>query len=323
MTTRPRILVTRRLPEPVERRLAAEFDVQLNSTDVPSSAATLAAALREADGVLCTITDRLDAAVLATTPRRAGILANFGVGYGHVDLDAARAVGLVVTNTPGVLTDDTADLTMTLLLATARRAGEGERMVRSGTWTGWRPTQLLGTSVTGKTLGIVGFGRIGRAVADRARLGFRMTVLVFDPMLPPSAAATPGVRQCRTLDELLETSDFVSLHCPASPATHHMMGATQFARMRPHAILVNTARGDVVDERALVEALGRQELAAVGLDVHEHEPTVSADLRAMERVVLLPHLGSATMETRTAMGLCAVANLRAFFAGEAPPDRVA
>ncbi|MBI2796016.1 MAG: D-glycerate dehydrogenase [Gemmatimonadetes bacterium] len=323
MTPRARVIVTRRLPEPVERQLAAEFDVRLNATDVPSSPASLAEALREADGVVCTITDTLDAAVLATAPRRARILANFGVGHGHIDLGAARAAGVVVTNTPGVLTDDTADLTMTLLLATARRAGEGERMVRSGTWSGWRPTQLLGTRVTGKSLGIVGYGRIGRAVAARARLGFRMTVMTFDPMLPPAGEASPGVRQCASLEELLAASDFVSLHCPATPDTRHLIGAPQLARLRPHAILVNTARGDVIDEAALVDALGRQQLAAVGLDVYEHEPAVSPGLLATDRVVLLPHVGSATIETRTAMGMCVLANLRAFFAGHAPPDRVA
>ena len=320
MTPPPRVIVTRRLPEPVERLLAAEFDARLNRTDQPSSPETLATALRDADAVLCTITDRLDAGVLATRPKRARLLANFGVGVGHIDLPAARAHGLAVTNTPGVLTDDTADLTMALLLAAARRVGEGERLVRSGTWSGWRPTQLLGTSVTGKTLGIVGFGRIGRAVAERARLGFRMRVLAYNPGAPTAPA--PGVQWCASLDELLAASDVVSLHCPASPATRHLIGAAQLARMRPHAVLVNTARGDVVDEAALVEALERRQLGAAGLDVYEHEPAVPAALLAMDQVVLLPHLGSATIETRTAMGMCAVANLRAFFRGEAPPDLV-
>ena len=320
MTPPPRVIVTRRLPEPVERLLAAEFDARLNRTDQPSSPETLATALRDADAVLCTITDRLDAGVLATRPKRARLLANFGVGVGHIDLAAARAHGLAVTNTPGVLTDDTADLTMALLLAAARRVGEGERLVRSGTWSGWRPTQLLGTSVTGKTLGIVGFGRIGRAVAERARLGFRMRVLAYNPGAPTAPA--PGVQWCASLDELLAASDVVSLHCPASPATRHLIGAAQLARMRPHAVLVNTARGDVVDEAALVQALERRQLGAAGLDVYEHEPAVPAALLAMDQVVLLPHLGSATIETRTAMGMCAVANLRAFFRGEAPPDLV-
>jgi lactate dehydrogenase-like 2-hydroxyacid dehydrogenase len=321
--SRPVIVVTRRLPDPVEQQLSAHFEVRLNPTDIPSTAASLADALREGDGVLCTVTDRLTAEVLATTPRRAKILANFGVGFNHVDIAAAKAQGIVVTNTPGVLTDDTADLTMTLLLATARRAGEGERLVRAGKWSGWRPTQLLGTRVTGKVLGLVGFGRIGRAVAERARLGFGMTVLAYDPSLPVGAEAAPGVRRCGTLAELLGASDFVSLHCPATPETRHLMNAETIAQMRPHAILVNTARGDVVDEAALAAALARHDIAAAGLDVYEGEPAVHPGLLALENAVLLPHLGSATAETRLAMGECAMANLVAYFAGQAPPDRVA
>ena len=321
--SRPVVVLTRRLPDPVEQQLSALFDVRLNPTDIPSTAASLADAVREGDGVLCTVTDRITANVLAAAPRRARILANFGVGFNHVDLDAAKAHGIVVTNTPGVLTDDTADLTMTLLLATARRAGEGERLLRAGAWSGWRPTQLLGTRVTGKVLGLVGFGRIGRAVAERARLGFGMTVLAHDPSLPAGPEAAPGVRQCATLAELLAASDFVSLHCPATPATRHLINADTLAQMRPHTILVNTARGDVVDEAALADALARHDIAAAGLDVYEGEPLVHPGLLALENVVLLPHLGSATAETRLAMGECAMANLVAFFAGQVPPNRVA
>ncbi len=320
---RPVIVVTRRLPDPVEQQLSAQFEVRLNPTDIPSTDASLIEALRDGDGVLCTVTDRLTAEVLAAAPRRARILANFGVGFNHVNLAAAKAQGMVVTNTPGVLTDDTADLTMTLLLAAARRAGEGERMVRSRSWSGWRPTQLLGTRVTGKVLGLVGFGRIGRAVADRARLGFGMTVLAFDPQLPAGAEAAPGVRRCESLVELLRASDFVSLHCPSTPDTHHLMDAAAIAEMRPHALLINTARGDVVDEAALATALARRDIAGAGLDVYEDEPDVHPALIGLENVVLLPHLGSATAETRLAMGERAMANLVAFFAGEEPPDRVA
>ena len=320
---RPRVAVTRRLPDSVERQLAAEFDVTLNATDAPSTATSLAEALRTADGILCTLPDRLSADILATVPRRARILAQFGVGHDNIDLAAARAAGIVVTNTPGVLTEDTADFTIALLLATARRMGEGERLVRSGTWTGWHPTHMLGTRVNGKTLGIVGFGRIGRAVARRAQQGLGMTVIVCSPSLPAVADAAPGIGRCASLDELLAASDFVSLHCPASPATRHLMGPAQFARMKPSAILVNTARGDIVNEEALVRALADRTIAAAGLDVYEHEPAISPSLRAMEHVVLLPHLGSATMESRTAMGERALANLRAFFAGDPPPDRIA
>jgi lactate dehydrogenase-like 2-hydroxyacid dehydrogenase len=319
---RPKVVLTRRLPESVERQLAAEFDVTINATDVPSTAASLGEALRGADGLLCTLPDRLTADVLAAAPRRARILAQFGVGYNNIDLAAARAAGLVVTNTPGVLTDDTADFAIALLLAAARRMGEGERLLRSGTWAGWRPTQMLGTRVSGKTLGIVGYGRIGRAVAKRAMHGLGMTVLVHSPTTPPDDVSDGGVRRCASLEELLAASDFVSLHCPATPATHHLIGAAQLAAMRRSAILINTARGDVVDESALVAALAARTIAGAGLDVYEHEPSVPSALLALEHVVLLPHLASATVESRTAMGERALVNLRAFFAGEEPPDRL-
>ena len=320
---RPIVTVTRRLPEAVERELATRFEVRLNATDIPSTAASLASALRDSDGVLCTLTDALDAAVLATAPRRACILAQFGVGYNNIDTAAAVRHGLVVTNTPDVLTDDTADLTMALLLAAARRTGEGERQLRAGAWSGWRPTHLLGTRLTGKTLGIVGLGRIGRAVADRARLGFGMRILAWSPGRNAESEATTGVQRCANLAELLEGSDFVSLHCPATPATHHLINAEALERMRPHAILVNSARGGVVDDAALAVALATRRIAAAGLDVYEDEPVVAPALLALENVVLLPHLGSATTESRVAMGERALANLVAFFAGDAPPDRVA
>lgn len=319
---RPLVIVTRRLPESVERQLAAAFDVRLNPTDIPSTPDSLAEALREADGVLCTVTDRVSAEVLASTPRRARILANFGVGYNHIDVDAARAAGIAVTNTPGVLTDDTADLVMALMLAAARRTGEGERLLRAGAWSGWRPTQLLGTRVTGKVLGIVGLGRIGRAVAERARLGFGMKILAYSPSLNAGAEAAPGVTACDSLDALLAASDFVSLHCPATPGTRHLINARALSCMRPEAILVNTSRGEVVDEAALADALERRVIAAAGLDVYEREPDVPAALLRLDNVVLLPHLGSATTDTRIAMGERALANLVAFFHDGTPPDRV-
>ena len=320
---RPIVTVTRRLPEAVERELATRFEVRLNATDIPSTAASLANALRDSDGVLCTLTDALDAAVLETTPRRARILAQFGVGYNNIDTAAAVRHGLVVTNTPDVLTDDTADLTMALLLAAARRTGEGERQLRAGAWSGWRPTHLLGTRLTGKSLGIIGLGRIGRAVADRARLGFGMRILAWSPGRNAESEATEGVQRCANLAELLEGSDFVSLHCPATPATRHLINAEALERMRPHAILVNSARGGVVDDAALAVALATRRIAAAGLDVYEDEPAVAPALLALENVVLLPHLGSATTESRVAMGERALANLVAFFAGDAPPDRIA
>ena len=320
---RPRIVVTRALPERVEARLTERFDAVLNRDDVPLSGEQLQEAVRTADGLLVTVTDRIDAVILGAGPRRAAIVANFGVGYNHIDVAAAAANGVVITNTPGVLTDDTADLTMALILAVARRVGEGERHLRSGAWTGWRPTQMMGARVTGATLGIVGMGRIGRAVAARARHGFGMRILYHQPRTADAAllAGLDAVR-CATLDELLAASDVVSLHCLATPATRHLIDARRLGRMRPGAFLVNTARGDIVDEAALVAALRDGAIAGAGLDVYEAEPAVPAELLSMENVVLLPHLGSATVATRLAMGHRAVDNLEAFFRGDMPPDRV-
>ncbi len=323
MTARPVVVVTRRLPEAVERELARDFDARLNEADRPLGAEGLQEALRTADALLCTVTDRLGAEVLAAEPRRARLLANFGVGFNHIDVEAARAKGLAVSNTPDVLTDATADLAMTLLLMVARRAGEGERHLRSGAWTGWRPTHMLGTHVTGKTLGLVGLGRIARAVAQRAHHGFGMRVLYHDPYPPPAdVAAALGAERRERLEDVLRESDFVSLHCPATPETRHLINRERLALMPPHAYLVNTARGDVVEEAALVEALRERRIAGAGLDVYEREPQVSEGLLALENVVLLPHLGSATTETRVAMGMRALENLRLFFAGQPLRDRV-
>jgi len=323
MSGRATVVVTRRLPAPVEDRLRALFDVQLNAADTPLDDAALAGAMRDADALLPTVTDRISAAVLGTPGRRVRIVSNFGVGFNNIDVGAARANGVVVTNTPDVLTDDTADLAITLMLMVARRTGEGERLVRAGAWTGWRPTQLLGSRVTGKTLGLIGYGRIGRAVAARARGGFRMKVVWHDPFAAGDDPDTLGGGRRGSIDEVLRESDVVSLHCPATPETRHLMNAQRLAEMRPGAFLVNTARGDVVDEAALVRALRDGTIAGAGLDVYEHEPAVSRELLGMDNVVLLPHLGSATEETRAAMGNRAVDNLVAFFDGAAPRDRVA
>lgn len=321
--SRPTLVVTRRLPAAVEERIAQEFDARLNKDDHPFSAAELQQALRSADALLPTVTDRLTAQVLDVQPLRAKILANFGVGFNHIDITAAKTRGLVVTNTPDVLTDDTADDAVMLMLIVARRAGEGERFVRAGNWVGWRPTQLLGTKVSGKILGLIGIGRIGRAVARRARLGFGMRVLFHDPFPPPAQViAELGVEPRHTVEEVLREADFVSLHSPATPETHHLINAQRLALMKSSAFLINTARGDIVDEAALVAALKAKRIAGAALDVFEREPQVSPELLAMENVVLLPHLGSATQETRIAMGLRALENLQAFFAGAAPRDRV-
>ncbi len=323
--SRPTVVVTRRLPSGIEQQLAERYDVLLNRQDTPLSPTALGDAMRTADAVLCTVTDRITAAHFAG--RRARVLANFGVGVNHIDLDAARAAGVIVTNTPDVLTDDTADLALALVLMTLRRLGEGERHLRSGAWSGWRPTHLLGHSPRGRTLGIIGYGRIGRAMARRATSALGMRVQWWAPREPviddPASAGPADAVRAVSLDTLLATSDVVSLHCPSTPETVHLMNAERLRLMPPHAVLINTARGNIVDEHALVEALREEVIAGAGLDVYEFEPTVLPDLRDFENVVLLPHLGSATVETRTAMGERALRNLAAALAGDDPPDRVA
>ena len=325
MSTRPRVVVTRRWPAAVEQVLLEEFDTVLNEHDGPMSRAALEEAMCSADALCITVTDSIDAALLDIADAKVRLLANFGVGFNHIDLAAAARRGIVVTNTPGVLTECTADLAMTLLLMTARRTGEGERELREGGWTGWRPTHLVGTKVTGKTLGIVGAGRIGQALAHRARLGFDMKIL----LAGRNGGAAPSEELLRSLgaeycalEDLLKRSDFVSLHCPSSTQTHHLIDAAAFELMPDHAILLNTARGDIVDEAALVAALQSGAIAGAGLDVYEAEPRVAVELQKLSNVVLLPHMGSSSQETRHAMGMCAVNNLRAFFAGEKPPDIV-
>jgi lactate dehydrogenase-like 2-hydroxyacid dehydrogenase len=323
MSGRPVVVVTRRLPAAVEQELARDFDARLNQDDRALGPEGLMEALRGADAVLCTVTDRFTPDVLAAEPRRAALLANFGVGFNHIDVAAAKARGLAVSNTPDVLTDATADLAMTLLLMVSRRAGEGERHVRARQWTGWRPTHMLGTQVAGKTLGLVGMGRIARAVAQRAHHGFGMRIIFHDPYPPPAeVAASLGAEPRERLEDLLAEADFVSLHCPATPETRHLMNRERLALLRPEAYLVNTARGDVVDEAALAEVLQARRIAGAGLDVFEREPQVTEALLGLENVVLLPHLGSATTETRVAMGMRALENLRLFFAGQPLRDRV-
>jgi lactate dehydrogenase-like 2-hydroxyacid dehydrogenase len=321
--SRPRIVVTRRLPKAVESAVTERFDAVLSPADAPTDAEMLQRALGEADGILCTVTDRFTAEVLAAYPKRTRILANFGVGTDNIDLEAATAHGIVVTNTPDVLTDDTADLAMMLILMAMRRASEGERELRGGRWSGWRPTHLLGHRVAGATLGIVGLGRIGQAVARRAARGFGMRVVGWGRTMPHATQlAAIGVEPMPTLPALLAEADVVSLHVPSTPGTRGMIGAPEIARMKPGAVLVNTARGDIVDEDALHAALVAGHLGGAGLDVYRGEPKVNPKLLGLERVALLPHLGSATIETREAMGMLALANLEAFFRGEVPPNRV-
>lgn len=321
--SKPKVIVTRKWPAAVEAALQKEFDVELNAGDKPLTAPEMKAALGRCDAFCPTVSDAVNADVLSAEPLRAKVVGSYGVGFNHIDLEAAKARGLVVTNTPEVLTDCTADLAMTLMLMVARRAGEGERHLRHGQWTGWRPTHMMGTKVTGKVLGLVGFGRIARAMAHKAHHGFGMKIIFNDPYPPPAEVINSfGAESRPTVEDVLREADFVSLHCPGGKETRHLLNATRLGLMKPGAFLINTARGDVVDQVALVEALRKGVIAGAGLDVYEGEPKVPADLVAMENVVLLPHLGSASMETRVAMGMRVLDNLRLFFAGKPPRDRV-
>ena len=319
----PIITVTRRLPDPVEAVLAERLGARLNASDRPLDRAALVAAMRDSDILLPTITDRIDADLIATGGRRVKLIANFGAGVDHIDLEAAAAAGIAVTNTPDALTDATAELAVLLMLMAARRAGEGERELRAGGWTGWRPTHLVGRGLTGRVLGLVGFGRIAQATAARA-IGLGMTIRYFSRSpADPATAAALGAERCESLHDLAAVSDVVSLHVPGGPATRHMVDRAFLAAMQRDAILVNTARGPVVDEAALVDALDSGRIGAAALDVYEREPAVHPGLIGHARTVLLPHLGSATIEARTAMGLQAIANIYAFLRGAELPNRVA
>ncbi len=321
---KPRILLTRRWPEKVEARLAEVFDVTLNTGDKPLGIAEFRDAFATYDAVLPTVTDKLGADAFDLPQARTQILANYGVGFSHIDTQAATRHGMIVTNTPDVLSECTADLAMTLMLMVARRAGEGERELREGAWTGWRPTHMIGTKVSGGTLGIVGFGRIGQAMAQRAHFGFGMKILVQNrSAIAPEVLARYSATQVASLDDLLPACDVVSLHCPGGAANHHLIDAQRLAQMRRGAFLINTARGEVVDEAALAEALQTGVIGGAGLDVFEREPNITQTLLSAPNTVLLPHLGSATAATREAMGFRVFENLTAHFEGRAPRDRVA
>ncbi|MEM9966851.1 MAG: D-glycerate dehydrogenase [Pseudomonadota bacterium] len=313
------LLITRPLPQRVILAAETYFDVTIRNDNAPMQADELQRALLAYDALLPTLGDRLTAAHFKAAAR-CQIIANFGVGYNHIDVEAARAAGITVTNTPGAVTDATADIAMTLMLMTCRRAGEGERLVRSGQWRGWHPTQLLGMHLSGKTLGVIGMGRIGQAIAKRAQSGFGMRVVFFNR----SAVNTgdPTIQQLDTLHDVLRAADVAVLAVPATPQTHHMIDAEALRALGPDAFLINIARGDVIDEAALVTALQRKEIAGAGLDVYEFEPKVPEALRAMQNVTLLPHLGTSAQEVREEMGLMAVNNLIAFFKDRAPPNRL-
>jgi len=320
---KPKILVTRRWPAEVEAKLAEKYDAAFNRDDVPMVPEEFRQAFLDYDAVLPTVTDKIGVDAMDLAEPRTRLLANYGVGYTHIDMPRADAHGMVVTNTPDVLSDCTADLAMTLLLMAARRAGEGEREVRAGKWTGWRPTHLVGTKVSGKTLGIVGFGRIGQEMARRAHHGFGMKIVVHNrSAVAKDVLARFGATQARDLDDLLPRCDFVSLHCPGGAENRHLIDARRLDLMQPGAFLINTARGEVINEDDLVAALARKTIAGAALDVFEGEPDISPNLLQSDGLVMLPHLGSATAETRNAMGFRVLDNVGAFFDGKTPPDRV-
>ncbi|MFN0113352.1 MAG: 2-hydroxyacid dehydrogenase [Paracoccaceae bacterium] len=315
------VLITRRLPDSVIAAATARFDVTYRDRTYPMGRDELVASLGRFDAVLPTLGDLYRGEVFAEVPApRCRLLANFGVGYNHIDAAAARAAGVAVTNTPGAVTDATADIAMMLVLMSARRAAEGERLVRAGKWEGWHPTQMLGLHMTGKTLGIVGMGRIGKAIARRAHLGFGMQIVFHNR----SAIADAGVpaRQLPALADVMAASDIVVIAVPGGPATRHLIGEAALAAMRPHAHLVNISRGDTVDEAALIGALEARRIGGAGLDVYEREPVVPDRLKALENVTLLPHLGTAALEVRESMGMMAVANLIAFSEGRPLPNPV-
>lgn len=320
---KPKVFITRRWTESVEQKLRDLYDVTLNETDRPLTAEEFKSALQNYDAVCPTVCDSFPADVLNVENKRCKILANFGVGYNHIDIDAAKANNLTVTNTPNVLTQSTADIAMTLLLMTARRGAEGDRLVRAKKWAGWCPTSMLSSNVTGATLGLIGFGRIGQAMARKAHHGFDMNIIYFSPREADEYVTQDlKARRCDTLEALLSQSDFVSLHCPAGASTKHLINAQTLKFMKSTAHLINTARGDVVDSQALIAALKTKQIAGAGLDVYENEPNLHEGFLELENVQLLPHLGSATLETRTAMGEKVLANLAAYFTNQPLPDRV-
>ena len=323
--SKPKVILTRKWPEAAEAKAQELFDAAINKDDHKMSIEELKEAMRNADALCPTVSDfQIDSEILNVENRNCKIVANFGVGFNNIDTEAAKKAGVIVTNTPDVLTDCTADIAMVLLLSVARRIGEGERLVRNKEWSGWCPTHMLSTKVTGKKLGFIGFGRIAQAVAQKAHFGFGMEISFYDPY-PPSDEIIKkfSAKKFDTLEEVLGDSDFITLHCPGGGSNINLMNKDRFALMKESAFLINTARGDVVDEAALVQALKDDVIAGAGLDVYAKEPTVTEELLSMNNVVLIPHLGSATTETRVAMGLRSLANVKAFFDGKEPGDRVA
>jgi glyoxylate reductase len=322
---KPLVVVTRRLPEGVETRMRELFDARLNLNDAAMSSAEIVEAMKEADVLVPTITDEINAHMIAQAGENLKLIANFGTGVDNVDVTSALRRGITVTNTPGVLTEDTADMTMALILAAARRIVEGSRVIPEGDWHGWSPTWMLGRRITGKRLGIVGMGRIGQALARRAR-AFGLSIHYHNRRRVASQIEeTLEATYWDSLDQMLARMDFISINCPHTPATYHLLSARRLKYLRPEAILVNTSRGEVLDENALIRMLEADEIAGAGLDVFEEEPHVSEKLIALARsgkVTLLPHMGSATQEGRVDMGEKVIVNIKTFMDGHRPPDRV-
>jgi len=320
--TKPKVVVTRKLPDAIETRMMELFDVQLNLDDTPMDRASMVEALATADVLVPTVTDKIDSKLLSHAGPNLRLIANYGTGVDHIDLATARQRGITVTNTPDVLTEDTADMTMALILAVPRRLAEGVRVLREGEWGGWAPTWMLGHRIHGKRLGIIGMGRIGQAVARRAR-GFGLSVHYHNRRrLHEDVEQELEATYWESLDQMLARMDIVSINCPHTPATYHLMSARRLKLMQPQSYLVNTARGEVVDENALTRMLRAGDLAGAGLDVFENEPAVNPKLLELDNVVLLPHLGSATIEGRIDMGEKVLINIKTFTDGHRPPDRV-
>ncbi len=319
---KPLVVVTRKLPHAIETRMMDLFDVRLNLNDKPMTTAQLSAAVREVDVLVPTVTDRIDAEVLAHAVRKLRLIANYGTGVDHIDLAAAAKRGITVTNTPDVLTEDTADMTIALILAVSRRLAEGERVLRAGEWKGWSPTWMLGQRISGKRLGIIGMGRIGSAVARRGR-GFGLSVHYHNRhRVSPQMEAELEATYWESLDQMLARMDIISINCPHTPATYHLLSKRRLKLLQPHAYIVNTARGEVINENALIGLLEAGEIAGAGLDVYESEPALNAKLLKMDNVVLLPHMGSATIEGRQDMGEMVLINIQIFVDGHKPPNRV-
>ena len=320
--SKPKVILTRKLPETIETRMRELFDATLNDSDKALSRDELEIAVQTADVLVPTVTDKIDADLIAKAGDQLRLIASFGTGVDHIDLAAAKAHGITVTNTPGVLTEDTADVTMALILAVPRRIAEGDALVRSGQWQGWSPTGMLGHRINGKRLGIIGMGRIGEAVARRAR-GFGLSVHYHNrkPVHPQTEAELEAT-YWESLEQMLARVDIVSVNCPHTTATNHLLSRDRLALMQPSAYLVNTSRGEVVDEVALAELLAQRHIAGAGLDVYSNEPEIPAGLRDLPNVVLLPHIGSATIEGRLQMGDKVIINVQTFWDGHTPPDRV-